>query len=97
MKTETEKTVKVLAKDLVLGDRVNLLPGEPYGWATVVNVTAEEVHLFRVYVHVSDVEYTGGLLHYTGHELVKVWREDSREFTVDAYYHRKMREPGAIK
>lgn len=96
MRTAIEKTVEVSAEALRLGDRVCLFEG-PYGWGTVVQVTEDEVHIFRVYVHVSDVVYTGGLMHYTGHELVKVWREDSRKFTVDEYYHRKMREPGALK
>ena len=90
------KTVTLKTEDLVLGDRVRLME-DPYGWGTVVQVTEEEVHIFRVFVHVSDFVYTGGLMHYTGHELVKVWRKDSREFTVDAYYHRKVREPGAFK
>lgn len=91
-----DPTIKLNTEDLILGDRVRLIDG-PYGWGTVVQVTEEEVHIFRVFVHVSDVVYTGGLLHYTGHELVKVWRKDSREFTVDEYYHRKMSESGALK
>lgn len=89
-------TIKLQARDLVLGDKVRLFE-DPYGWATVVNVTDEEVHLFRVYVHVSDVVYTGGLLHYTGHELVKLFRDSSRELEADESTHARMVKPGALK
>lgn len=71
----------LLASDLRLGDRVNLLPGEPYGWGTVVKV-GELVEVYRPYVHIADFEYTGGVLHYLGHETVKIWREDKRPLMV---------------
>jgi hypothetical protein len=82
--------------ELVLGDAVRLL-SSPYGWGTVVNVTDEEVHIFRPYVHIDDVEYTGGVLHYIGTSTVKVWRQDSREFEVDAFTHERMTKPGALR
>ena len=90
-------TINLKASDLVLGDKVNLLGGEPYGWATVVQITGEEVHIFRVYVHVGDFSYTGGVLHFTGSETVKVWSKSDREFVVDAYTHEKMSKVGALK
>lgn len=90
-------TIKLTAKDLVLGDKVNLLPGEPYGWATVVQITDEEVHMVRPYVHIGDFTYTGGVLNYLGNETVKVWAKSDRTFEADTYTHSKMTEAGALK
>ncbi len=88
-------TLKLQASELVLGDQVDLLGG-PYGWATVVNITDDEVHMIRPYIHIGDFEYTGGVLHYTGHETVKVYRESDRTFEVDSYTHGKMLQ-GALR
>jgi hypothetical protein len=92
--------IQLKADQLVLGDRVRLFD-DPYGWGTVVNLrtgdTDDLVEIFRPYVHVGDFEYTGGVLHYIGSEMVKVWRRGHRVFEVDAYTHQLMLGEGAIK
>jgi len=89
------RTIKLKADELVLGDAVNLLEG-PYGWGTVVQITDEEVHIFRPYVHIGDFSYTGGVLHYTGHELVKRYKHSGCEFVVDQFTHAQMAKTGAL-
>ncbi|MGE3483463.1 MAG: hypothetical protein AB7L09_01905 [Nitrospira sp.] len=94
--SKSDKIIKLLPKDLVLGDEVRLFD-TPFGWGTVVKITDEEVHIFRVYVHIHPVVYISGLLHYTGHELVTLPRDSTRDYDVDAYNHKRMSEPGALK
>ena len=80
-----EKVMRETANVLLLGDRVNLFadqPGAPYGWATVVQVTEEEVTVVRPYVHTSDFSYTGGLMSYLGQETCKLYRKSDRIFDV---------------
>jgi len=68
-------------RDINLGDTVRLNLPE-YGTATVFNVTEDEVHLVRPYIHLADFSYTGGVMHYTGTEIVKLWRDSDRTLTV---------------
>ena len=90
-------TIKLKPAELVLGDRVNLLPGEDYGWATVVNITADTVELVRPYVHIGDFTYTGGVLHYIGVETVRLWTGSDRDMVAHAHTHERMSQPGALK
>lgn len=90
-------SITLNATDLVLGDKVDLLGGDPYGWGTVVQITAEEVHIFRPYVHIGDFSYTGGVQHYIGTELVKVYKFSTRTFEADASTHKQMTAPGALR
>lgn len=90
------KMLKLKPGDMVLGDQVRCFDG-PYGWGTVVNITDDEVHIFRPFTHIGDFTYTGGVLHYTGHELVKLFRDGKREREVDAYTHEQMSKPGALR
>ena len=59
----------IARNELCLGDVVECFEG-PYGTGTVVKITNEYVRVFRVYVHVSDFSYTGGVMHYTGSETI---------------------------
>lgn len=70
--------MKVGIGTLSLGDIVQLFD-DGYGTATVVQITDDEVHLFRPYVHTADFSYTGGVIPYIGTETVKLWRKDSRD------------------
>ena len=80
------KAEKVKPKELKMRDKVRL--GDfPYADATVVQITDNEVKLFRPYVKVEDFDYTGGVLHSVGFEYVKFWKEDERE--VDLIEHGK--------
>jgi len=73
---------EVFIRDINLGDTVRLSLPE-YGTATVFNVTEDEVHLVRPYIHLADsTSYTGGVMHYTGTEIVKLWRDSDRTLTV---------------
>jgi len=95
----TYKTIVCLmASELVLGDRV-LLFDDAYGWGTVVKIADEEVHVFRPYVHIGDFSYTGGVLHYIGSEVVKLYKgKDTRQtYNVDSVNHDRMSQPGALK
>ena len=64
--------------ELQLGDKISL--GDwPYGTATVHEIRDGVVHALRVYVHTSDVKYTGGVIAYIGTEEVKLSVDDSRK------------------
>ena len=65
----------ITANEMKLGDVVTMKLGDegdnsimPFGHATVINITAEKVTLFRPYVSTSDFSYTGGLIPYIGIE-----------------------------
>lgn len=91
-------TIKLKAAELVLGDQVDLL-GSPFGWATVVQITGEEVHMVRPYIHIADFTYTGGVMNYIGTETVKVFKGEgcSRTYNVDASTHARMSKAGALR
>jgi hypothetical protein len=72
-------SAKVKASELALADVVKVFD-DAYGYATVTQVTEDEVTLFRPYVHTSDFSYTGGVIPYVGVETTKVWRKGSTEF-----------------
>ena len=55
------------AKDLQYGDIVRTFDGA-YSAATVIKIDANQVTLFRPYVHTSRMITTGGLIPYLGHE-----------------------------
>lgn len=82
------KTVKV--KDLQLAQNVRLFE-EPFGWGTVIEVTAEEVVVRRPFMHTGDFSYTGGVLSYFGHEDVRLWRESDRPIEVSTEKVKKLR------
>lgn len=65
--------------EIKLGDIVQCFGGA-YGTGTVTQVTPTEIVVTRPYLHVSDVEYTGGLLAYTGLEVIR--------YPSDARWHR---------
>lgn len=83
---------KMKARDLKLGDKVQLFEGA-YGWGTVTKVDDTTVHVFRVYVQTSDFAYTGGVIPYTGHELCGLSRDnDAWEYKVErSKYDAKLR------
>lgn len=90
-----EWTIDVPARDLVLGDVVKVMEGA-WGWATVVRIEEDVVHLFRPYVHVGDFSYTGGVLHYIGSETFSLIRDSGRSYTVDASTHKHRVGEGVI-
>lgn len=60
---------------LRLGDVVNSSKlDEAFTSATVINVTEDEVVLFRPYVHTGDFSHTGGVTPYVGFEQYKLSR-----------------------
>ena len=61
------------------------------------SIKDDVVSIFRPYVHIGDFEYTGGVLHYIGTEMVRDFVNTSRMFTVDAYTHQQMTKEGALK
>lgn len=70
--TITECVESVTPRELRLGDTVKLsLAG--YATGTVFQITSDEVHIVRPYIHTNDFSYTGGVLWYTGVEIVKLW------------------------
>lgn len=72
---------KIKICDLKLGDVVQLSEGA-YMCATVQQVTADEVILFRPYVHCADFSYSGGVITYIGTETVKYYKDTERWVTV---------------
>ncbi len=88
-------TVEVEGTEVVLGDEVQVVDG-PYGWATVVKIDGDNLHVFRPYVHIGDFSYTGGVLHYIGSETFTLIRS-GRSYTVDRYKHELMSKEGALK
>jgi hypothetical protein len=91
----SKSTVDIPGPEIVLGDVVRLIDG-PYGWATVVKIEKDAIHLFRPYVHIGNFTYTGGVLHYIGTETLTIIRS-SRSYTVDAYTHEQMTKEGALR
>jgi len=73
---------KLTAKELKLADTVRLTCVGGYNTATVKNVTAEHVTLFRPYVETADFSYTGGVICYIGIEEFSIPRNDSFEYEV---------------
>lgn len=69
---------QVAITTLALGDVVRLIDDAAYGCGTVQQITADEVHVFRPYVHTADFSYTGGVICYIGTETVKLWKRDYR-------------------
>lgn len=64
--------------ELQLGD-VIFDPDHPENGLTMVqNIKGNEVTLHRPYPHCGDVQFTFGVLIYTGVEIYKVFRDDSR-------------------
>lgn len=51
---------------------------EPFTSETVINVTEDEVTLFRPYVHTGDFSHTGGVTPYVGFEQYKLSRNHGR-------------------
>lgn len=86
------KTRRLTISALTLGMHVNLLPGDPYGWCTVIAVHPTAVVLFRPYTHVSDSPYGWHLsaadgigeqvIAYTGAERVTLLTTDDRTVEV---------------
>jgi hypothetical protein len=68
-------------RDLKLADVVQLSEGA-YMCATVSMVTEDSVTLIRPYMHSADFSYTGGVITYTGHETVTLYRGSDRTVTV---------------
>jgi len=87
-------TIVVPGVDIVLGDAIKLMD-TPYGWATVVKIEGDNLHVFRPFVHIGNFSYTGGVLHYTGTETFTVVRS-ARSYTVDSYTHELMTGKGAL-
>lgn len=69
------------AAELKLTDQIRLFE-DPYGWATVREITEEEVILTRPYIATADFSYTGGVMTYIGLEEVKLWLGSDRVFEV---------------
>lgn len=64
---------------LRLGDVVKTSKlDEAFTTATVINVTEDEVTLFRPYVHTGDYSHTGGVTPYIGFEQYKLSRNHGR-------------------
>jgi hypothetical protein len=78
-------TMDVRGTEILLGDKI-MITDDPYGWGTVVKIEEDTLHVFRVFVHLSDTVYTGGVPHYVGTETVKLIRS-GRSYTVDQYTH----------
>ena len=66
--------VDVPGRKLNLGDVVRLDGQSPYDCATVKQLTAYEVTLFRPYVSTADFSYSGGVVCYIGIEEFKASR-----------------------
>ncbi len=69
----------IKAKDARYGDIVRLnLAGEAaqaYSHCTVIQISKNEVTLFRPYVHASDFVTTAGIIPYVGFEQFTVWSD----------------------
>ena len=79
--TTTYPRKKLPVSELQLADVVQL-SDDDYATGTVVQVTEDEVHVYRPYVHTADFSYTGGVIPYIGTETVKLYRKSSRELFV---------------
>lgn len=85
--------LQIPRNELKLGDVIRCFDGA-YGTGTVTMVTGTEVIVTRPYLHVGDVEYTGGLLTYTGLETIryprdaKVYRDGKSTPIMDTVYSR---------
>lgn len=76
--TADDGTLEVKPHELQLGDVVKTFGGG-YGDATVWKIADGNVHLFRVYVHVSETVYVGpSVITYVGHEHFSIPLNDSR-------------------
>jgi hypothetical protein len=69
--------IKLPIRDLKLADVVQLFDG-PFGTATVVKVTGDEVCMERPYGTTCDFSYTHGVIAYIGNEHVRCPRDSSR-------------------
>lgn len=67
--------------DMNLADDVQLFEGA-YGVGVVTQIDDEIVYLFRPYMATADFRYTGGVVPYIGHEIVRLWVTGSREYLV---------------
>jgi len=88
-------TESIPGTELVLGDKVLVLK-DAYGWATVVKLEGNDATVHRVYVHIADFSYTGGVLSYVGTEKFTLALE-GRSYDVCPSTHRLMTKPGALK
>ena len=79
--TKTEYPIKVKYRDLQLADAVKLSE-QPYGWATVKQVTEDAVTFFKPYVHTENFKYTGGVICLIGIEEFRVCRDSDTEIEV---------------
>lgn len=71
--------VEAEVHQLRLGDVVKTSKlDEAFTSATVINVTEDEVTLFRPYVHTGDYSHTGGVTPYIGFEQYKLSRNHGR-------------------
>lgn len=71
--------VEAETHQLRLGDVVKTSKlDEAFTTATVINVTEDEVTLFRPYVHTSDYSHTSGVTPYIGFEQYKLSRNHGR-------------------
>jgi hypothetical protein len=63
--------------EIKLADTVKLFDGE-WGYAIVTQITDDEIILTRPYGATSDFSYTGGVIFYTGQEICRYLKSDTR-------------------
>jgi hypothetical protein len=74
------------ARELKLGDVVKLSENA-WSTATVTQIKDGLISLHRPYTHTSDIEYSGGLIAYTGLETFCISQDSDTEYFV--YHHDK--------
>ena len=73
---------QITVSEMQLADTIRLFDCEPYGDATVRQITEEEVLLDRPYTHSADFSYTGGVILYTGIERCTLWKGSKKLYTL---------------
>lgn len=86
----TKYPVQIPIKEMKLGDTVKLFDG-PFGYAIVNQITDDEVILTRPYGTTADFSYSGGVIFYTGQEVCKYLKTDSRFPTLEVWERRELR------
>lgn len=80
----TYPNVKMKARDLQLGDVIDIGSMGSAGWTTAIvkQIEGGNVHLFRPYGTTADFSYTGGVICYVGMEQYTVPLSSDMEFYV---------------
>jgi len=82
--------MQISRNEVKLGDTLKLFDG-PWGFAIVTQITDDEIIIHRPYGATSDFSYSGGVIFYTGIEVCKYLRTDTRFPTFELWNRKTLR------